>query len=106
VSVRAIVRRAFDLNLIDAAQYRTANVHLVKTGQAKAERYDDKILPEQSELLHTALGILSERDIIGLHRMLLELGIQEILFERITGFKVPALPSNVISFRPPENKLF
>ena len=37
VSVRAIVRRAYDLGMIDAAQYRTANVHLARTGQAKGE---------------------------------------------------------------------
>jgi hypothetical protein len=47
--VRAIARRAFDLGLIDAAQYRTANIQLVKTGQAKEERYDDSLLAFRSD---------------------------------------------------------
>ena len=98
VSVRAIVRRALDLGLIDAAQYRTANVHLVKSGQAKAEKYDDVLEPEQPELLHSALGWLAERNSIGLHRMLNDLGITDLLFARITGFAVPPLPSNVVQF--------
>jgi Zn-dependent peptidase ImmA (M78 family)/transcriptional regulator with XRE-family HTH domain len=98
VSVRAIVRRAFDLGLIDAAQYRTANVHLVKTGQAKTERYDDVIEPEVSELLRSALDWLAARDLAGLHHMLAELEITERLFTKITGFEIPALPSNVVKF--------
>lgn len=61
VSVRAITRRAFDLGLIDAAQYRTANIQLVKTGQAKTERYDDRIALEVPELLYTAVAWLSKR---------------------------------------------
>jgi hypothetical protein len=47
--VRAIARRAFDLGLIDAAQYRTANIQLVKTGKAKEERYDDSLLAFRSD---------------------------------------------------------
>jgi Zn-dependent peptidase ImmA (M78 family)/DNA-binding XRE family transcriptional regulator len=97
VSVRAIVRRAFDLGLIDAAQYRTANVHLVKTGQAKTERYDDAIEPERPELLHSALEWLTARDLVGLHRMLTDFGMTVALFSRMTGFEVPPLPSNVVA---------
>lgn len=56
VSVRAIIRRAYDLAMIDAAQYRTANVHLARTGQAKGETGDnDWPWPEQPELLAAAL---------------------------------------------------
>lgn len=104
VSVRAIVRRAFDLGLIDAAQYRTANVHLVKSGQAKAEKYDDVIEPEQPELLHTALDWLADRDLVGLHRILAELGVADPLFIRMTGFAVPPLPSNVVQLRAGEGR--
>lgn len=59
VSVRAIARRAYDLGLIDAAQYRTANVHLARTGQAKGEVGDnDWPWPEEPELLRAALVAL------------------------------------------------
>ena len=96
VSVRAIIRRAFDLGLIDAAQYRTGNIHLTKSGQAKAEKYDEIIDPERPELLYSALSWLVENDMMSLHRMLAELGLSTALFARITGFEVPPLPSNVV----------
>lgn len=98
VSVRAIARRAFDLGLIDAAQYRTANIQLVKTGQAKAERHDDEIAVEEPELLNTAIAWLAKRDSVGLHRLLSELGIAPSLFTRLTGQPLQPLPDNVVSF--------
>jgi Zn-dependent peptidase ImmA (M78 family)/DNA-binding XRE family transcriptional regulator len=60
MSVRALVRRGYDLGLLSPAQYRTANIHLVKTGQAKNEMYDaDGTLPiEQPELLPSAIAAL------------------------------------------------
>ena len=96
VSVRAIARRAFDLGLIDAAQYRTANIQLVKTGQAKAERYDERVAVEEPELLRAALSWLSNRDGIVLHRLLVNLGMSPALFARLTGEPVPTLPDNVV----------
>ena len=95
VSVRAIARRAFDLGLIDAAQYRTANIHLMKTGQAKAERYDDRIAIEEPELLRAAVGWLASRDQIALHHIVAELGIAHGLYVRLTGEPLPTLPKNV-----------
>ncbi|MBY3206482.1 ImmA/IrrE family metallo-endopeptidase [Rhizobium leguminosarum] len=96
VSVRAIVRRAFDLGLIDAAQYRTANIQLVKTGQAKAERYDERIAVEEPELLRAAISWLSDRNGIVLHRLLANLGMAPALFARLTGERMPTLPENVV----------
>lgn len=107
VSVRAIVRRAFDLGLIDAAQYRTANIQLVKTGQAKTERYDDRIAIEEPELLSSAIAWLMKREGIGLYRLLSDLGMAPELFTRLTGQLLAHLPDNVVSFpttgtiRPP-----
>lgn len=97
VSVRAIARRAFDLGLIDAAQYRTANIQLVKTGQAKTERYDDRIAMEEPELLSSAIAWLSKRDSVGLHRLLANLGMDPELFVRLTGQPLQPLPDNVVS---------
>jgi len=97
VSVRAIARRAFDLGLIDAAQYRTANIQLVKTGQAKTERHDDRIVIEEPELLSSAVAWLLKRDGIGLHRLLADLGMAPELFTRLTGQSLQPLPDNVVS---------
>ena len=99
VATRAIVRRAFDLGLIDAAQYRTANIQLVKTGQAKAERYDELVAVEEPELLRAAIEWLSKRDRIVLHRLLAELGMAPALFVRLTGERLPLLPDNVVPLR-------
>jgi Zn-dependent peptidase ImmA (M78 family)/DNA-binding XRE family transcriptional regulator len=62
VSVAAIIRRAFDLGIIDAAAYRRASIHLSKTGQAKKEHYDDSgfIQQEEPELLNQAIAELEE----------------------------------------------
>lgn len=95
MSVRAICRRALDLGLIDAAQYRTANIQLVKTGQAKSERFDQQIPLEEPELLSTALNWLAERDAVALHRLAAELGVTPPLFSLLTGLKIPSSPENV-----------
>lgn len=96
VSARAIARRAYDLGLIDAAQYRTANVQLVKTGQAKGERFDDRIMAEEPELLRAAVSWLAGRDQVRLHRRVSELGMTPALFTRLTGEIFPDLPDNVV----------
>lgn len=104
VSVRAIARRAYDLSLIDAAQYRTANIHLTKTGQARAERFDDTLVPEIEELLATAMQVLSARHPAILHHIADNLGISSHMFERLTGNLLPTLPKNVRALSSPINR--
>lgn len=87
MSVRAIVRRGYDLGLLSPAQYRTANIHLVKTGQAKVETYDaDGTLPvEQPELLPAALSALNlvvPGGAVGLAR---DIGLSRTMLELVTG---------------------
>jgi Zn-dependent peptidase ImmA (M78 family)/DNA-binding XRE family transcriptional regulator len=92
VSVRAMVRRAFDLRLITAAQYRTANIHLVKTGQAKAERYDDEMPMEKPELLDRALDALEASRPGSVRTVAEDLGMGDGLFELLTGRRIPVEP--------------
>jgi len=94
VSVRAIARRAFDLGLMDAAQYRRANVHLTKTGQAKSERYDEEMLQETPELLTSAIRLLEAKKPHSLLDMIYALGFSPSLFEGVIGFPVSAFPAN------------
>lgn len=105
VSVRALIRRGYDLGMYSAAQYRTANIHMAKTGQSKSERYDDHpALPiEQPELLASALSVL-EREGHGVHELMAKAGISDATFERVTGLPSPskrvgALPENVVPLR-------
>ncbi|MGA0604675.1 helix-turn-helix domain-containing protein [Phenylobacterium sp. VNQ135] len=89
VALRAIVRRAFDLGLINAAQYRTANIQLVKTGQAKAERYDDQLPLEQPELLAAAMSALDACGPNALRRLGEGLDLSDTMFELLTGRTMP-----------------
>ncbi|USQ74015.1 XRE family transcriptional regulator (plasmid) [Roseomonas mucosa] len=91
VSVRAIARRAYDLGLIDAAQYRTANVHLARTGQAKGEAGDnDWPWPEEPEVLGAALRALEEGTSGEKRMVAAQLGVSPTLLDELaTG--VPRL---------------
>lgn len=60
VSAKAVIRRAHDLGLVDAVQYATGNRFLNQTGQAKVERFDEKIPFEAPELLKTAIAAYIE----------------------------------------------
>jgi hypothetical protein len=99
VAVRAIIRRAFDLQMIDAAQYRTGNIQLVKTGQAKVERYDDQLPLEQPELLDGAISALQQARPNGVRELALDLGISNVMFELLTG---QPLPSETVQVEDPK----
>ena len=91
VSVRAIVRRAYDLGMIDAAQYRTANVHLARTGQAKGEAGDnDWPWPEEPELLAVALAAIEEDAPGARGTIAARLGLSPACFDDLAGVSRPA----------------
>lgn len=94
MSVRAIVRRGYDLGLLSPAQYRTANIHLMKTGQSKVERYDDDptMTVEQPELLPEALEAMSRVHHLGTRALAEEAGLSDGMFQLITGSALPPLP--------------
>lgn len=95
VSVRAIVRRAYDLSLIDAAQYRSANVYLSKSGQTKRERFDEEVPKELPEVLPAALKLLAERNFAELVMLVEELSLTPARFQRLTEFELPDFPDNL-----------
>ena len=69
VSARAIVRRSYDLGMIDALEYRRANIFLSKNGQAKIEKYDRDIPLEEPEVMKKCFSLLLERDRLSLAKM-------------------------------------
>ena len=91
VAVRAIVRRALDLQLITASQYRSANIHLVKSGQAKQERFDDVLPMEEPELMNSALAALEKARPQGIRRIAGELGWDAKMYQLIIGRDLPPL---------------
>ncbi len=87
VSVAAIIRRAFDLGIIDAAAYRRASIHLSKTGQAKKEHYDDSdLIPqEEPELLNNAIAALEEQASYMIADLSGRMMVKKIIIERLIG---------------------
>lgn len=98
MSMRAIIRRAYDLRLIDAAQYRTGNIHLMKSGQSKVEDGDSQIQSERPELLVAALNYLERTDARAIHLLIKELAMSACLFQKLTGYSVEDLPDNITLF--------
>lgn len=89
VSAAAIVRRAYDLRMISADQYRTGYIHLSKTGQKKAERYDDVIEPEEPELLPKAVEALETAYPGATERLIGETGLDAEMFLHVSGLPLP-----------------
>ncbi|MBY6013911.1 XRE family transcriptional regulator [Qipengyuania gaetbuli] len=94
VSMRAMVRRAYDLRILSAAQYRTANIHFAKTGQTKKEKYDDdpRLPVEQPELLPMALQSVNEIVYGGVISVGHEIGFAPNTVELISGLEMPNPP--------------
>lgn len=88
MSARAIVFRANYLGRITSQQYRWANVWLNKTGQARAERHDDKVVPDNPEILERAFVIMQEQLGIGGSQIAKNLGISKHHLEQITSLKL------------------
>lgn len=60
VSIQAIMRRAYDLEIINAVQYRNAHIYISRQGWKTCEPGEDYIPFEHPEIIPTALQILSE----------------------------------------------
>ncbi len=89
VSARAIIKRAYDLQVIDASQYRSANIYLVKTGQSKVENYDQELPLENPELLSTAFMTLERLGPNTTRNFVREIGLKEQTFEKLTSLFLP-----------------
>ena len=90
MSVRALVRRGYDLNILSPAQYRTANIHLMKTGQSKIEQLDDDLAfpVEQPELLKTTVDALDLTIRGGSRAVAKQIGLSGEMLELITGLAI------------------
>ena len=102
VSAAAILRRAYDLRMMPADQYRTGYIHLSKTGQRKLERYDDVIPAETPELLPNAISALEATYSGSIERLLNESGLDAEMFSHVSGLNLPNATTdntNVVLFR-------
>jgi Zn-dependent peptidase ImmA (M78 family)/DNA-binding XRE family transcriptional regulator len=98
ISARAMIRRAYDLGLISAAQYRTANIYLVKSGQAKVEKFDDHQdnSVERPELMAAAVSALRDMRFGGIVGVGKDIGLEAKTVELLCGSEMgePLPPSD------------
>jgi hypothetical protein len=101
VSAQAIIRRAYDLNLIDAAQYRSGNVYISRQGFKRAEPYEPEN-SEQPEMLRTALIELQRSEGMLPKDVARKLEVQPVFLGRLLGIEIPdvsdANAATVINF--------
>jgi Zn-dependent peptidase ImmA (M78 family)/DNA-binding XRE family transcriptional regulator len=105
VSASAIMRRAYDLNIIDAVAYRRANIYLSKTGQMRREKYDDRydlIQKEEPELIYNSLKIIQTNAPELINRICSNMKIKKEILEHLLEIKLPyeheSYGTNVIFF--------
>ena len=88
-SVGTLVRRAYELDVIDAATYRRARKHMYAQGWANGE--PDEAPAEQPELLEAALRALQKQTGSGVRGMAAAIHWKPTTFEAVTGLDAEAL---------------
>jgi Zn-dependent peptidase ImmA (M78 family) len=86
-SAAAIVRRAYDLRLIDAVEYRRAYKHMAWKGWLAGEPEEPTF--QQPELLAEALNSLGTKVKVTLEALRKELHFTAEVFKEITGVAIP-----------------
>ena len=84
ISMRAIVFRLHQADMLSPSQYRTANIHLSKTGQTKSEHFDVDIPMEKPELLPASIALLGKTYGKNLGGLLKELSIHPTFLGNLT----------------------
>lgn len=87
VSVQAIIRRAFDLGLMDAALYRRANIYVRKNGWKKSEPHEPSST-ELPELISIALNSLRDQYGKTLQEISAHLRLKPNFFGRLIGVEL------------------
>lgn len=87
-SAAAIVRRAYDLHLVDAVTYRRAFQYMSWKGwRTNGEPFEPRF--QQPEMLSTALSSLGSVVDVTVDELCSELHFHPKTFEEVTGFKIP-----------------
>lgn len=86
-SASAIVRRAYDLGLIGAAEYRRSFQYMSFKGWTKGEPNEPFF--QEPELLRTALDALGKKVDLTINELCSELHFTHKTFQEVTGVQVP-----------------
>lgn len=97
-SAAAIVRRAYDLDLIGAAQYRRSFQYMSFKGWTKGEPSEPVF--QEPELLHTALDALGTKVDLTLGALCSDLCFTRPTFKEVTGIDVPGTSPKLAEIIP------
>jgi Zn-dependent peptidase ImmA (M78 family)/transcriptional regulator with XRE-family HTH domain len=97
-SASAIIRRAYDLGLIGAAQYRRSYQYMSFKGWTKGEPSEPAF--QEPELLATALGALGQKVDLTLETLCSDLCFTRETFKEVTGVNVPVLATKLAEIIP------
>ena len=86
-SAASIVRRAYDLGLISAVDYRRSFQYLSAKGWTKGEPHEPSF--QEPELLSTTLNALGKKVDLTLDQLCSELNFKPDTFREVTGISVP-----------------
>ncbi|MBI4502638.1 MAG: ImmA/IrrE family metallo-endopeptidase [Gemmatimonadetes bacterium] len=90
-SVATIVRRAYELDVVDAATYRRARKHMYAQGWAHGEPDEPEV--EKPALLEAALSALHQKTGAGVREIAAALNWKPTTFESVTGVDAEVLAS-------------
>lgn len=85
VSIAAMVRRAYDLGLIDDSQYTSRSVGISKRHWRKSEPLDNERMPESPTLLRKCVSLCVSEGLFDLWEMMTSSGIPVDIFEDLVG---------------------
>lgn len=88
VSMQAIIRRAYDLNLISAVQYRNAHVHFSRTKQRTCEQGEEYVPEETPEIVIDGLNLLKENLAVSHGDFVASINLKRNVFQRF-GIETP-----------------
>jgi len=105
ISMRAVIFRLRQSNIITPSQYRTANITLSKKG-ARSEELDERVIREKPELLRNAFSLIAETYGASFGGFFESLGVSRKIVGELTDTSdillnvSPTTDSNVVPIRP------
>lgn len=85
VSIQAMVRRAYDLGLLDESQYTSRQVAISRKRWRKSEPYDGDRMPEAPTLLRTCVSLAVREGLLDVRALMARCGVPEDVFEDVVG---------------------
>lgn len=85
VSIQAMVRRAYDIGLLDESQYTSRQVAISRKRWRKSEPYDEERMPEAPTLLRTCVSLAVREGLLDVKALMARCGVPVDVFEDVIG---------------------